>query len=80
MISQIKWEVCNGCGVCVDVCPMDVLRIDEAMQKAVVRYYESCMTCYNCEMECPLDCISVSPFRKSIPPLIAYPEREVAHD
>jgi ferredoxin len=29
MIKEIYEDKCNGCGICVDVCPADVLRMDE---------------------------------------------------
>jgi NADPH-dependent glutamate synthase beta subunit-like oxidoreductase len=31
-ISRIDSELCNGCGLCVDVCPQDVIRLDTAPQ------------------------------------------------
>lgn len=74
MIKKINLDGCDGCGRCVDVCPMDVLRIDEMIKKAVVRYPEDCMTCYNCERECLMGCIDVGPFRAPMPPIIGYPE------
>lgn len=79
MIRGIDLERCNGCGLCVDVCPTDVLRMDEAMHKPVVRYFENCITCYNCEMECPCACLDVSPFQEPAPPIIAYPSKEQKH-
>ncbi len=41
--------------------------------KAYIAYLDSCMTCYNCELECPSKAVSTSPFRKPMPPLINYP-------
>lgn len=41
--------------------------------KAYIAYFENCMVCYNCELECPSKAVNVDPFRKFIPPLIAYP-------
>ena len=70
MINKIDMEHCDGCGICVDVCPTDVLRMDSIAQKPVIRYINDCITCYNCEIECPCGCIDVSPFAKSIPPVI----------
>ena len=74
MISRINLDDCNGCGACVDVCPTDVLVMDEARQKPVARYVEDCITCYNCEVECASACIEISPFRGPVPPILSYPE------
>ncbi len=74
MIRKINLDECDGCGTCVDVCPMDVLRIDEMIKKAVIRYPEDCMTCYNCERQCATGCIHVGPFRAPMPAIITYPD------
>ena len=29
-ISRIDSGLCNGCGICVDACPQDVIRLDTA--------------------------------------------------
>lgn len=70
MIKRIDTVRCDGCSVCVEVCPMDVLRIDEIMEKAVIRYFEDCMTCFNCERACPRDCIDVGPFHLPVQAII----------
>jgi NAD-dependent dihydropyrimidine dehydrogenase PreA subunit len=71
MIKRINLDECDGCGLCIDVCPMDVLRMDEIIKNPVIRYPEDCMTCYNCERECPCSCIDVDPFRAPLPAIIA---------
>lgn len=48
----------KGCTVCVDVCPLDVLRIDEAKSTAYMRYDE-CWYCLPCEVDCPTGAITV---------------------
>ena len=48
----------KGCTVCVDVCPLDVLRIDEAKSTAFMRYDE-CWYCLPCEVDCPTGAITV---------------------
>ncbi|MBW1769109.1 MAG: 4Fe-4S binding protein [Deltaproteobacteria bacterium] len=42
-IENIDRDLCNGCGICVKICPMDVFRLDEDDGKAVIRYPEDCL-------------------------------------
>ena len=67
-IEKIDQELCNGCGVCVNICPMDVFRVDEDSEKAIIRYPEDCMLCEFCVLDCPVDAITVTPEKHS--PLI----------
>ena len=67
-IERIDLELCNGCGICVNSCPMDVIRMDEEGKKAVIKYPEDCMLCGWCEEDCPENAISISPEKTS--PLI----------
>jgi len=67
-IEQIDLELCNGCGICVNSCPMDVIRMDEEGKKAIIKYPEDCMLCGWCEEDCPENAISISPEKTS--PLI----------
>lgn len=62
-IRNFYREKCTGCGICVACCPMDVLRIDEADGKAVVKYPEDCIACWGCESFCPAGVFDVSPER-----------------
>ncbi|CAI8897115.1 4Fe-4S dicluster domain-containing protein [Methylocaldum szegediense] len=48
----------KGCTVCVDVCPLDVLRIDPATGKAYMKYDE-CWYCLPCEKDCPTGAVKV---------------------
>ena len=59
-IERIDIDLCTGCGICVDACPMDVIRMDEKIGKAVIKYPEDCMLCLYCEFECPVNAIYVS--------------------
>jgi len=70
-IERIDPELCNGCGICVDSCSMDVIRMDEAINKAVIRYPEDCMLCDWCELDCPENAIYVSPV-KSAPLILSW--------
>jgi len=62
-IERIDPDLCNGCGVCVKGCPVDVIRMDEEKKKAVIKYPEDCMCCDYCELDCPKRAIYVSPVR-----------------
>ncbi len=58
----------------------EALRCMTCGSKAYVAYLESCMTCYNCEMECPSQAVNVDPFRKVMPVLIRVPGDETDYD
>jgi len=62
-IENLIQELCSGCGICVAVCPQDVLRMDESTSKAVIKYPDDCVPCYSCMWFCPVDCIEVSQLR-----------------
>lgn len=49
----------KGCTVCVDVCPLDLLAIDETKGKAYMKFDE-CWYCLPCETDCPTQAIHVS--------------------
>ncbi|KCV82308.1 ferredoxin [Actibacterium atlanticum] len=52
----------KGCTVCVDVCPLDVLRIvetDEGNKTAFMKYDE-CWYCMPCEADCPTGAVTVN--------------------
>jgi NAD-dependent dihydropyrimidine dehydrogenase PreA subunit len=60
-IESIDTDLCNGCGICVDTCSADVIRMDDEEKKAVIKYPEDCLSCALCEFECPQNAIYVSP-------------------
>ena len=52
----------KGCTVCVDVCPLDVLRIavkDDGTKTAFMKYDE-CWYCMPCETDCPTNAVTVN--------------------
>ena len=62
---QIDSERCKGCGLCVDFCPKDCIRLsDELNLKGyfVAAFDDSgeCTACRNCALMCPDVAIEVS--------------------
>ena len=45
-------ERCNRCGACVEMCPMDVLRLDSA-GLPTMQYPDDCWYCQACQTHCP---------------------------
>lgn len=59
VVNADKCIAGKGCRICVDVCPLDILAIDEANQTAYMKYDE-CWYCLPCEVDCPTDAIRVN--------------------
>ena len=54
----IDHNLCDGCGVCVSICPRKVLSISKEINKrgispAIVTSLERCTGCNLCELSCP---------------------------
>lgn len=56
-IIEVNPELCNGCGSCVEACPMAVLVLAE--EKAKAERPEDCMYCQLCEVDCRNQAIRV---------------------
>ena len=59
-IDCIDSVLCDGCGICVMNCPMDVIRMEKKNEKAYIKYPEDCMICGVC-LECPQKAIRLVP-------------------
>ncbi|WP_366922890.1 4Fe-4S binding protein [Metallumcola ferriviriculae] len=55
---KVKKNWCKACGICIALCPQQVLKADER-GKVVVSYPEKCIGCGICETHCPDYAISV---------------------
>lgn len=56
MPATVDVEKCTGCGECVEVCPVEVITMEN--DKAVIDQ-ENCTDCGVCVAECPTEAISV---------------------
>lgn len=67
MIEHIDLDLCDGCNVCIESCPTDVIRLLEIGRpeetntwKAAVVYPNECHSCRLCAIDCHVDAIRVS--------------------
>lgn len=48
---QLEPDKCVGCGLCLEVCPQAVLRLQDS--KAIIAELDACMECGACMTNCP---------------------------
>lgn len=56
MMLNIDREVCNTCGACVGVCPVNALTLEK---NRVVINRDKCIECDACEKICPVAAIKL---------------------
>ena len=56
---EIDQERCNRCGICVDMCPMDVLRMG-SKGYPIMRYIDYCWYCDLCVFVCPRQAVTLT--------------------
>lgn len=56
---EISEKMCKGCGICVDFCPTDTLKMSGTI--AVIRDIDACTGCQLCDLRCPDFAIQVFP-------------------
>ena len=55
-LPEIHLDDCDGCALCVPVCPVDALRVVD--HKVIVTLPDDCEYCGNCEEACPTGAIT----------------------
>ena len=55
MAVKVNKEKCTGCSACVEVCPVNAIKIES--EKAVIA--EECVECSACVNECPNEAITL---------------------
>jgi len=55
MAAKVDADICTGCGICVDLCPLVAISLKD--DKAVID--DNCTECGLCVDECPNDAISL---------------------
>ena len=56
---ELEQEKCRGCGMCENVCPHNVFKMEDGKAKIIDR--DSCMECGACAKNCSFNAISVNP-------------------
>jgi NAD-dependent dihydropyrimidine dehydrogenase PreA subunit len=57
MAVEVDRSSCIRCGLCVEQCPLDCLRLDS--EGFPVMKYNECWYCGVCEMECTVQAIKI---------------------
>jgi len=57
MSAVVNQEKCAGCGVCIEVCPVDAISLNSE-RKAQINS-EECIECGRCTRECPNQAIEL---------------------
>ena len=58
MTAEFDYEKCTQCGICYNLCPLDVIALDEE-RKPYVKYPDECQLCFICQVECPTEAVKV---------------------
>jgi Fe-S-cluster-containing hydrogenase component 2 len=59
MSVVVNQEKCAGCGVCIEVCPVQAISLNLRRKAQINR--EKCLECGRCARECPNQAIELTP-------------------
>ena len=57
-LIKVEREKCNGCGQCVDLCPVDVFEVKEG--RSVPLDPQNCLGCGTCVAVCTTEAIIIT--------------------
>ncbi|NVM25828.1 MAG: 4Fe-4S binding protein [Desulfobacterales bacterium] len=57
-LIKVEGEKCNGCGQCVDLCPVDVFEVKEG--RSVPLDPQNCLGCGTCVAVCTTEAIIIT--------------------
>lgn len=63
--AEIDPELCTGCGTCIDICPMEAIKIRDDKSKVKQK---RCIGCGNCVVVCPVEAISLKKKEREFTP------------
>jgi len=75
-------DKCTGCGKCVEICPGDLLVLNQEKNKSMIRHPEDCWDCMACVKICPYGALEtklpyqLASYKASLKPQV-YPDRIV---
>ena len=58
--AEVDAETCIGCGECVDICPDEVLSLDDGVPVAGKGLIMGCIACGHCTAICPTGAIRIT--------------------
>ncbi|MCG3221073.1 MAG: 4Fe-4S binding protein [Candidatus Heimdallarchaeota archaeon] len=50
-------DLCTSCGECVELCPMDIIRLND--EGLPYQKYDECWYCKVCEEDCPEEALVI---------------------
>ena len=60
-VKALDVNICDGCGICAEDCPMDVFKMNSKTGKAYIANPEDCWECRLANRICPIGAIEITP-------------------
>lgn len=71
MPPVIDAEKCTRCGMCVEICPVQVFRQTDKKETPAAKFRRECWHCNACVLDCPVNAITL---RMPLPYMLAHVE------